>query len=289
MLNDSLVLELFGCSTRDATTDWESRIANQYCPYTQSKCYKVRKSESETSIGTCSVRYGKVQKNLVICPKRMLERGRVFTDCIHLLTLHEPGNDLHVVSEIAIPGGSVDYFLVSTLKNKVRDFVAVEFQTMDTTGTVWPERQRFLKSVGLQVRDTDADSGKPFGINWKMTAKTILVQLHHKVATLEHIGKHMTLVIQDHLLAYLRSEFRFGHMNAARIGDPFHLHAYAMTETDGGGFGMSLVDRVSTDTIGVSELLGLQAETRIELASIVASIERRLSDKTLLDLHCGTA
>jgi hypothetical protein len=37
-------------------------------------------------------------------------------------------------------------------------------------------------------------------MNWKMTAKTILVQMHHKVETFEHINKKMVLVIQDVLL-----------------------------------------------------------------------------------------
>jgi len=60
---------------------------------------------------------------------------------------HEPGNELHIVSEVSIPGGSVDYFLVSAKDGKVKDFVGIELQTLDTTGTVWPERQRLLKKL----------------------------------------------------------------------------------------------------------------------------------------------
>jgi hypothetical protein len=39
-------------------------------------------------------------------------------DCLHLLTTHEVGNELHILSEVPIPGGSVDYFLAS-VKNRV--------------------------------------------------------------------------------------------------------------------------------------------------------------------------
>ena len=145
----------------------------------------------------------------------MLERKQVFMDCLHLLTLHEPGNELHIVPEVSISGGSVDYFLVSARDGKAKDFVAIEFQTLDTTGTVWPERQRLLKSFGIKVARKDVNSDKGFGMNWKMTAKTILVQLHHKVVTLEHISKHFALVIQDHLLDYLRGEFNFSHLKDA--------------------------------------------------------------------------
>ena len=130
---------------------WRAVVKAQHCPFTDTKCYKVRKSQPSLSIGTCTLRYGAEKKDVVICPNRMLERKQVFMDCMHLLTLHEPGNELHVVPEVSIPGGSVDYFLVSARDGKAKDFVAIEFQTLDTTGTVWPERQRLLKSFGLKV------------------------------------------------------------------------------------------------------------------------------------------
>lgn len=199
----SRVSELFGKST-GKQQPWPEILTKQWCPFTNTKCFKVRKSDPDISIGTCTVRYGKEPRGIIICPKRLLERRQVFMDCLHLLTQHEPGNELHIVPEMSIPGGSVDYFLASVKKGKVRDFVAIEFQTLDTTGTIWPERQRFLKSLGFKVARKEANSTKTFGMNWKMTAKTILVQLHHKVETLEHLNKRFALVIQDCLLALQR-------------------------------------------------------------------------------------
>ena len=140
-------------------------------------------------------------------------------------------------------------------------------------------RQRLLKSFGMQVAPEDIASDKGFGMNWKMTAKTILVQVHHKVDTLEHISKHLALVIQDHLLDYLRREFNFAHLNNARIGDTMHVHAYGLKEDD--GFRLSLATRISTDSAGVARALGLQAESRIELETILADLERKMSKKTL--------
>ena len=126
---------------------------------------------------------------IIICPTRLIERRQIFTDCLHLLTTHEPGNELHIVSEVSIPGGSVDYFVVSARDGKVKDFVGVELQTLDTTGTVWPERQRLLKELGLPRGDFAEESTKKYGMNWKMTGKTILVQMHHKIQTFEHVNK----------------------------------------------------------------------------------------------------
>ena len=83
--------------------------------------------------------YGRASPQpVMICPFRLLERSQVFMDCVHLLTLHEPGNELRIVPEVAVPGGSIDYCLVSVRRGKPRDFVGIELQTMDSTGTVWP-------------------------------------------------------------------------------------------------------------------------------------------------------
>lgn len=274
------IKELFGHDT-NSNADWTQIVSRQVCPFLERKCIKVRKSQPEISIGTCTVSNGQSQEPIVICPFRFKERNQVFMDCFQLLKSHEPGNELHVIPEISVPGGSVDYFFVSTNKRRVRDFVGVELQTLDTTGTVWPERQRFLARNGIAVAKQDVNSTKPYGINWKMTAKTILVQLHHKVATFEHLGKAFVLVVQDLLANYMRREFDFSHVGDAKLGDPMHFHSYQMNR-EGDNWRIQLVQRFSTDTAGIARCLGLQAEAKVELDIIVKQLEAKISDGTLL-------
>ena len=111
----SKVVELFGHSTYRAGVNWQSVVADQQCNYTSRSCYKTRKSDPGIAIGSCTVMYGRDPAPIIICPKRLIERRQIFTDCLHLLltTPFEPGNELHLVSEVSIPGGSVDYFLIS--------------------------------------------------------------------------------------------------------------------------------------------------------------------------------
>ena len=276
------IIELFAFA-RDKSVDWGEAVDRQHCPYLNRKCIKVRKSRPKISIGTCTVQYGREDASVIICPYRLLERKQVFTDSLHLLTLHEPGNELHVVTEVTIPGGSVDYFLVSTKARKVMDFVGVELQTLDTTGTLWPERQRFLQSKEVPVRKEDVNSDKGFGMNWKMTAKTILVQLHHKIETFEGINKHLLLVVQDCLLDYMRKEFNFNHLQPARLGDPMHIHSYALSAA-ATGLRLELQERLSTDTAGISACLGLQVSPNVEVEQIIKLLESKICDKTLLML-----
>lgn len=225
--------------------------------------------------------HGKRPEPIIICPTRLTERGQIFTDCFQLLTTHEPGNELHVVPEVSIPGGSVDYFLISVRNGKAKDFVGIELQALDTTGTVWPERQRLLKELGVPRADDAENFDKPYGVNWKMTAKTILVQMHHKAPTFEHVHKKLVLVVQDKLLAYMTREFKFDHLkNPAVIGDSMHFHAYNMGRSASGGFRLSMISRLSTDADGIGTCLGLQAEARIEFEQIIAALQAKISPAT---------
>lgn len=283
---DSKVSELFGLPTSGDRADWPAIIRSSHCPYLGKKCVKTRKSEPEVAIGTCTVRYpSKNPQDVIICPHRLLERNRIFADCIHLLPAKMPGHDLHLVSEVGVPGGSVDYFVVAAADHKVVDFVGVELQTLDTTGTVWPERQRFVASVGVDAAIEDTDSSKVFGMNWKMSAKTILMQLHHKLETFEAIHKHLVVVIQDGFLTYMQREFNFGHLATAKNEDSLHLHGYGLEPAQGGHtLRLKLLHRLSTDAEGLGTALGLQADQRVELGEIVALLEAKLNDDTLLDL-----
>lgn len=276
------VLELYGHPTNQSLP-WSDIVSGQHCPFLSRKCLKNRKSEPDISIGTCTVSYGREARSIIICPFRLLERSQIFTDCIHLLTLHQPGNELRLIPEIAVPGGSIDYCLASVRSGKVIDFTGIELQTLDTTGTVWPERQRFLRNHGIPVRDADVSSGKGFGMNWKMTAKTILMQLHHKIQTFEHLSKHLVLVAQDCLIDYMQREFSFEHIQEARLGDPMHLHSYALlAETS--GYRIQLTKRWSTDANGIAQCLGLQTSPRVELEAMLRQIEEKLPQSTLLSV-----
>ena len=269
------VKELFGIH-KGTNTDLEKALKEQHCPYSHKKCYKTRKSDPQIAIGTCSVEYR--HGLVIICPNRLLENNQIFIDCLHLLTLHEPGNELYVLPEVSVLGGNVDFFLVSSKAGKVKDFLGIELQAMDTTGTVWPERQRLLHEYGFAVNETDIRNERSFGMNWKMTAKTILVQMHHKSEMFEKLNKHFVLVIQEPFYEYIKQEFSFSHIQGVRIGYPIHIHSYSFKETDN-SLRLSLDTRVSTDFIGISQCLGLRTQVNVKLEEIIARLQEKLNDE----------
>lgn len=276
------VVELFGHSSLSKQDSWKGIVRDQQCPFLKRKCYKVRKSDPGISIGSCTVLYGRPPEPVIICPTRLTQRRQIFVDCLHLLTSHQPGNELHIVPEVSVPGGNVDYFLVSAKDGKVKDFVGVELQTLDTTGSVWPERQRLLKLLGVPRNDNLEKSKTSYGMNWKMTAKTILVQMHHKIQTFEHVNKKLVLVIQDKLLKYMGKEFKFAHLkNPAVLGDSMHLHAYRMEKQKNNAFKLALAARLSTDAEGIGHCLGRKVEGRVELDEIIKALQAKISPATV--------
>lgn len=274
------VLELFGNGTEEEA-DWSRVVEEQLCPYVGSTCIKTRKSQPEVAIGTCCVSYGREERTLVICPNRLLRGADVILDCARYLRSHGPREDLHVVPEVGLPGGSVDYFLVSVDGDSVRDFVGIELQALDTTGTVWPARQRFLREAGVRQDSEDGRSSRRYGMNWKMTAKTTLIQLHHKVRTFEALGHRLVLVLQDELLHYLQREFAFGHVGRASDDDPMQFHAYRVHRGGQADSGLQLVERLSTDTEGVGRCLDLQADARVDTDDLLSQLRRKLGASTL--------
>ncbi len=260
---------------------WKELVINQLCPFSGKKCFKTRKSAPETSIGTCIVKHS--GKNLIICPNRLLERKQVFMDCIHQLSKHEPGNELHVIPEVKIPGGSVDFILVSLKRGTVADFIGIEFQALDTIGSIWPERQKLLMDLEISEPDSDPIPEKLFGMNWKMTAKTILLQMHHKASSFESMKKHLVLIMQNPLLEYIQKEFDSSAFRKPDLSDSVHIHSYSL-KTNDTGYLLELDSRYSTDSGGIMKCLGLNADSSMNTEEFEQTLFSKISDDTLLTI-----
>jgi hypothetical protein len=181
------------------------------------------------------------------------------------------------VPELRIPGGNVDYFLVSANNGEPTDFVGIEFHGLDTTGSMWPSRQAFLQKQGFQVAAGD-DAGTHAGVNWKMTAKTILVQLHHKIETFEALSRRLVLVLQKDLMDYMVREFSFGHLALPALPtDSMYFHAYNLGDADSK---LKLESVRSTNRAGIATALNLGASAEMKPEDLIAKIRRKLGPQT---------
>jgi hypothetical protein len=264
---DTLVkrpLEFYGHSTLTGQ-DWGKILTEQHCPFLDRKCLKQRKSDPEQTIGACVVGYQ--GKPLIICPKRFLEGQQIFLDSVRLLNTRDAR--LSIVSEVAMPGGSIDYFLVGTHGDQVIDYLGLEIQSLDTTGSggIWDARE--------DVRNDNLQQQYRYGINWKMSAKTILIQMHHKAESFENLGKKLVLVLQQQFWDYISRQFQTAHFREARAQDSVHVHIYACIELDR-RLRLVLSDRKSTNASGVERMLKLGQGAGISEQEVIERIKAKL-------------
>lgn len=271
-------LELYG-RTAEAIippAEWRDIISHERCPFLGRRCIKTRKSDPTITIGTCTVGYSHIP--IAICPHRFLQDGKIFYDVIPLLANHQPGNDIYVVPEISVPGGDIDFFVLSMGGQNVADYLGLEIQTLDTTGTVWPARQKLIRDL-LEHQEELAEDDRSYGMNWKMTAKTILMQIHHKAETLELLKKKLVLVIQDAFYDYIAREFSTTSLVDATSNDPVHFHVYNMVQSASGSFSLDLVKQESTSTVGIEQMLGRKRAAGVSETELLSGVRSRISEQ----------
>lgn len=267
------VSELFGINVSFLSQQDKKSVENQSCPYTKKECSKMRKSYPQEKIGVCSVKYR--SKDVVICPNRFLEDNTIFKDCVPLLSKTQIDDEIFVIPEVVLPEGQIDFILSLTNKKTIENFVGVEVQSVDTTGSVWDERQKLLIEHGL-IKKTSPLVGKTYGLNWKMTVKTILVQMLHKCRIFEKLNKHLVLVIQKSLFNYMLENFNLTDINIDDKNGFIHLHIYDLVN-ENNSLKLTLFAKKRTNSATIERCIPPSNNKKSDLSSIKKILESRVN------------
>ena len=152
---------------------------------------------------------------------------------------------------------------------------------MDTTGSIWNERQDVLRENGYAVDAGEARS-KGASLNWKMTGKTILAQLVQKSQLFAGMNKNLVLVCQTPLYDYMAANFNFTGVHEADLRDVMHFHLYDFVEFNN-GMVLSLNLMRSASLEAVEAIMGDDPEANHELEEIFSVLERRLCPEYLFN------
>lgn len=276
------VNQMFGLYTNAKKfPDLKMVLKEQICPYMGRKCYKTRKSDPDIAIGTCSLCFNKVGQPILICPEPLTQGGRIFTDCIPFVANSIAGSDLYLVPEVTIDVGRIDYMLVTAKNGVPIDFVAIELQTLDTTGSIWNERQDMLRDNGYDVEEGEARS-KSASLNWKMTGKTILAQLVQKSQLFAYMNKNLVLVCQTPLYDNMAKNFNFSGVHEADSRDVMHFHLYDFVE-DNNTMVLKLNRMRSASLETVEAIIGDDPKANYELEKILDVLKRRICPEYLFN------
>jgi hypothetical protein len=194
------LVEFFGFDPQDTSPAAVAVRRDKACPFVGGRCIKTVDTEKFGTLisGACTV--APTQSGpVIVCPNRMYAGDyAVLSDvatacfgagvrlCRSRQDAERDGNDVFVFGkrwgkELRVPNrakkGSyfVDWVLahVDALGN-LKDFVAVELQTMDTTGSY---QRQVAELYGL---DLASFPQKQSNLNWENVAKRILIQLIYK-------------------------------------------------------------------------------------------------------------
>ena len=98
--------------------------------------------------------------------------------------------------------GNVDWFIVKINRENIDDFIGVEIQAIDITGSVRPAFGNFINREPLQKSPS-------FGINYRNVCKRLLAQLLEKGRCFKTWRKKLAVIVQDALFYNLQQKINF--------------------------------------------------------------------------------
>ncbi len=158
-------------------------------------------------MGVCSVRYG--DQTIALSPRRFLQDSTVFKDIAD--HYFDSRSDLLVFGEVGLRDvGTFDYVMVKhkPFSSEIEDFVVIEFQTGQTTGT-----GKLVKALTDFMRDKGV-KGKnyEFGLNLADIWKRSFTQILNKGIVLERWGHKIYWVVQEPVYQNLLDRYNLNGM-----------------------------------------------------------------------------
>lgn len=192
------VEELFGYPARDFSSSAQKLRKSEECPFLSGPCSKLLRDGTRS--GVCTVQQSSSEIPTVCCPNRLYAQDYLilhelatdtFGQGVKLCVGNEAtasaadGNAVavfgkHWGKELRLPGRKgvgryfVDWILAKLdSQGNVTEFVAMEVQTIDTTGNYRAQRDKLMAGRIPTMASTA-------GLNWENVSKRILPQLIFK-------------------------------------------------------------------------------------------------------------
>ncbi|GAB4284034.1 MAG: hypothetical protein Fur0025_14530 [Oscillatoriaceae cyanobacterium] len=115
-----------------------------------------------------------------------------------------------------------------------------------------------------------------------MSAKTILMQIHHKAESFDVLGKKLVLVVQQEFFDYLSREFQTEHLHSSNPEDPVQLHIYDCVELNQ-KIRLRLGSCKSTNVAGIEKMLKLGKSSIISEGEVLERIRAKMPYSIQLD------
>ena len=201
------------------------------CPFRDSTCSK--RSHSFTGpFPVCSVfrqRKGEQTVPIAVCPRR-LYAADIYNDVIKYCWPGEKPTNPIVVHEIKMGEvGNVDMVIadLSDDGGMIKNFVSIELQAVDITGTYEPAYTSIVVNSPLEKRPT-------YNFNYKNVQKRFITQLIDKGFFHHHWGTKIVAVVQDVIYDNLKARINFSEVDLERSNVVFMRYGMELVDTPEG-------------------------------------------------------
>ena len=169
------------------------------CPHIGLRCPKRSTNLGPEPYPVCALWKGGetpriAERDLIcVCPKRFYQVDWLDAVIEHCWPFDPPANPV-VASEVKMKGfGNVDFVVADRLPDgDIGNFLSVELQAIDITGSVYPAYTALREGRLLDRRPT-------YGFNWDNVYKRYITQLIRKGYFHHHWGTKIVAVIQDQI------------------------------------------------------------------------------------------
>lgn len=198
------IAEFFGYRPEDKSEISLQTAAKRKCPFLERQCTKILSRDREIA-GVCAIRQKTDNSAIICCPNRLYAEKykmlqtisyRAFGEKLNLYAGrsavikarkengaiavfgHEWGGELRLPQRKGTGSYFVDWVLAKLDGDgELKEFTAIEVQTIDTTGNYRTAREALLNN-----REIVADT---VGLNWENVSKRIIPQLIYKGQVLQ--------------------------------------------------------------------------------------------------------
>ncbi|HSR50606.1 MAG TPA: NotI family restriction endonuclease [Acidobacteriota bacterium] len=206
--------------------------ADHLCPFIHATCVK-RAKYVEGPFPVCSAFEFRRRKELSLedlvctCPKRFFGIDLLEDVVEHCWPEKEAPEHPQLVHEVRMKGvGTVDLVVADCEPGSktVRQFVSVELQAVDITGTYADAYLALLRGDTLETR-------KGHSFNWANVRKRFASQLIQKSFFHQQWRTKMACIVQDSFFERFRRDLKFHEVGASEAHVIFLIYRYAKTES----------------------------------------------------------
>jgi hypothetical protein len=197
------------------------------CPFRNSVCTK-RSQRLAGPFPVCSVfrqRKGEEKTPIVVCPRR-LYAADIYNDVIqHVWPGEKPTNPIRVHEIKMGDVGNVDMVIadLSDDRQSIKDFVSIELQAVDITGSYEPAYTAIVLNQSLDKRPT-------YNFNYRNVQKRFITQLIDKGFFHHHWRTKIIAVLQDVIYDNLKERINFTEVDVERSNVVFMQYSMVLVD-----------------------------------------------------------